>query len=412
MKKINLLIVLFVTFLFIGCHAFEPELCHISIKENKNCTYTLEESEVPLYSFFKITVSPKTGYYIHGFSSDNIWERDFPFHKSTDEDNTYYILATEKNLTITIGAYEKQKYYISKANKTEHLNIKPSKRETFEGDTVTFSITPDECFYLVPDTVEVRKKINDNDFEKLNITQSQTDPNEFSFIMPDTEVAIYAETKFAITVSPHKTSFKQGEPIIFDIINHKPQDTFNLELSDCYSDTKKRDYKEIARGIKLSQTYELPYSVITSEYSELNTGRYTLHIYPKDSDYYTTTEATTDFVINLADIPDGWTTIGIKNDESYIWKDSFSESFYLSNTTVKDYTSLTFKYMLKNDKASNTYEGSIITTELNNYNNSCVIKRAGIPLETKALKPYTEMIVWIEDPKLKYISRKVTLNFR
>ena len=412
MKKINLLIVLFVTFLFIGCQAFEPELCHISIKENKNCTYTLEESEVPLYSFFKITVSPKKGYYIDGFSPDSIWYRDIPFHKSTDEDNTYYILAIAKNLTIEIEAYQKHKYSISRGKETEHLNIKSSKNETFAGDTVTFSITPDECFYLVPDTIEVRKKINDYDFEKLNITQSQTDPNEFSFIMPDKDVAICAEAKFAITVSAHKTSFKQEEAIIFDITNHKPQDTFDLKLSDCYSDTKKGNYKEIARGIKLSQTYELPYSFISSKYSELNTGRYTLHIYPKDSNYYTTTEVTTDFVINLADIPDGWTTIGIKNDDSYIWKDSFSKSFYLSNTTVKDYTSLTFKYILKDDDASNTYEGSIITTELNNYYNSCVIKRAGISLETKALKPYTKMIVWIEDPKLKYISRKVTLNFR
>ena len=411
MKKINLLIVFIFSLFLFGCETFEPELSHIEINEHNHCTYILEESDVLLYSFFKIKVIPEPGYYFDHFWGSGVGQLNF--YKSTDEENTYYILAMKKELTIDIELESYPKHYINKDSEATNFTLSLSKYSTFAGDTVTFTITPDESFYLDSDTVEVRKKLNnytDYDYEKLDFKQSKTNPNEFSFIMPNKEVAIFAKMNFAITeVSPHKSSFTQGETIIFDITNHNPEDEFDIQISDCYSKTKKSDYKTIEEGIKLSGTYILPFSVITDNYYENDTGRYTLHIYPNKSNYYTKTEATTDFVINLADMPDGWTTIGVKNDIYSIGKISGSAEFYLSNIDIPNGKNLHFNYTLENNDRSNTFEESFYTT-FYNYNNSCNISRSLISLEYTELKPYTKMIVWIEDDELKYISRKVTLN--
>ena len=411
MKKLNLLIVFIFSLFLFGCESFEPELSHIEINEHNHCTYILEESDVLLYSFFNIKVIPEPGYYFDHFWGSGVGQLNF--YKSTDEENTYYILAMKKELTIDIELESYPKHYINKDSEATNFTLSLSKYSTFAGDTVTFTITPDESFYLDSDTVEVRKKLNnytDYDYEKLDFKQSKTNPNEFSFIMPNKEVAIFAKMNFAITeVSPHKSSFTQGETIIFDITNHNPEDEFDIQISDCYSKTKKSDYKTIEEGIKLSGTYILPFSVITDNYYENDTGRYTLHIYPNKSNYYTKTEATTDFVINLADMPDGWTTIGVKNDIYSIGKISGSAEFYLSNIDIPNGKNLHFNYTLENNDRSNTFEESFYTT-FYNYNNSCNISRSLISLEYTELKPYTKMIVWIEDDELKYISRKVTLN--
>lgn len=411
MKKLNLLIVFIFSLFLFGCESFEPELSHIEINEHNHCTYILEESDVLLYSFFKIKVIPEPGYYFDHFWGSGVGQLNF--YKSTDEENTYYILAMKKELTIDIELESYPKHYINKDSEATNFTLSLSKYNTFAGDTVTFTITPDESFYLDSDTVEVRKKLNnytDYDYEKLDFKQSKTNPNDFSFIMPNKEVAIFAKMNFAITeVSPHKSSFTQGETIIFDITNHNPEDEFDIQISDCYSKTKKSDYKTIEEGIKLSGTYILPFSVITDNYYENDTGRYTLHIYPNKSNYYTKTEATTDFVINLADMPDGWTTIGVKNDIYSIGKISGSAEFYLSNIDIPNGKNLHFNYTLENNDRSNTFEESFYTT-FYNYNNSCNISRSLISLEYTELKPYTKMIVWIEDDELKYISRKVTLN--
>ena len=108
-------------------------------------------------------------------------------------------------------------------------------------------------------------------------------------------------------------------------------------------------------------------------------------------------------------MPDGWTTIGVKNDIYSIGKISGSAEFYLSNIDIPNGKNLHFNYTLENNDRSNTFEESFYTT-FYNYNNSCNISRSLISLEYTELKPYTKMIVWIEDDELKYISRKVTLN--
>ncbi len=416
MKKLNLLIVLLLSFLFIGCEyqVAKPSLCHIIIEDNPNCTYTLEKSEVIMGSFCKITVVPTPGYYISGFyihdeQRGNSYNRA-KYYKSEEEENTYFILVTSAK-SIKIQTAECDKYYIEKYPNTKHFTLS-SPYKTFAGDTVTFTIIPDECFYLDPTTVEVRKMLsyyNNDEFEKLSLTQSQTNPNEFSFIMPDKKVMIYAEIKFAITVSPRKASFKEGEAIIFDITNHNPDDAFDIQISDGYTSTEKSDYKTIEKGKKLSQTYELPYTFIGEKYSETETGNYTLHIYPKDSNYYTGTEATANFVINLVDMPEGWTTIGIKTWATVFPKNSSGGFvvFNLSNIDIPNDTSLKFKYSLENDNPSDTIEGTI-NTLFYKYNKSCTLYRSDIS-KTIDLTPFTKIVVWIEDDDLKFISRKVSL---
>ncbi len=414
MRKLNLLNVLLLSFLFIGCEreVFKPTPCNITIASNTCCTYTLEKNEVPMYSFFKIKVEPKPGYYIHGFSKHDQWGRAAEFYKSETEEDTYFILATPKIMPIEIETRECEKYYINKASKAANFKISASPEKTFAGDTVTLTIIPDACFYLDPDTVEVRKVTgyyNDNEFEKISYTQSQTNPNEFSFIMPDKNVIIYAEAKFAITVAPRKTNFKQGEAIIFDITNHNPDDAFDIQISDGYTSTTKYDYKAIETGIKLSQTYKLPYQFIQQKYPETETGSYILHIYPKNSNYYTETEATATFVIDLADMPDGWTTIGIKNRTTVFWKDGYVE-FNLSNIDIPNLTNLKFKYSLGSDSSSATFEG-VNSTLFYSYENHCCIGGSDID-KSIDVTPFNKIEIWIEDDDLKYISKKVSLKFK
>ena len=211
MKKLNLLIVFIFSLFLFGCESFEPELSHIEINEHNHCTYILEESDVLLYSFFKIKVIPEPGYYFDHFWGSGVGQLNF--NKSTDEENTYYILAMKKELTIDIELESYPKHYINKDSEATNFTLSLSKYSTFAGDTVTFTITPDECFYLDPATVEVRKKFNDYytyDYENLSFTQSQTNPYEFSFIMPDKNVAIFAEAKFAIEISPCKNNNKRN----------------------------------------------------------------------------------------------------------------------------------------------------------------------------------------------------------
>lgn len=419
MKKLNLLIVLLLSFLFIGCEyqVVKPSLCHITIENNPNCTYTLEKSEVTMCSFCKITVVPNPGYYISGFyihdeQRGNSYNRA-KYYESEEEENTYFILVTSAK-SIKIQTAECDKYYIEKYPNTKHFTLS-SPSETFAGDTVTFTIIPDECFYLDPTTVEVRKMLsyyNNDEFEKLSFTQSQTNPNEFSFIMPDKEVKIYAEIKFAITVSPRKASFKEGEAIIFDITNHNPDDAFDIQISDGYTLTTKYDYKTIENGIKLSQTYELPYQFIQQKYPETETGSYILHIYPKNSNYYTETEATANFVIDLADMPEGWTTIGIKNRTTVFPKNSLGGYvvFNLSNIDIPNLTNLKFKYSLGSDLSSATIEG-VNSTLFYSYENHCSIYRSYID-DSIDVTPFNKIEIWIEDDDLKYISKKVSLEFK
>ena len=313
MKKLNFLIVLVFTVFFIGCKGFEPEFCHVTVDATYNCTYYIEKTEVPMFSYFKVKIIPKPGYYIKKLSTNDYSYNVGKIYNSTDEENTYYFLASRQKLRIDIDIDECDTYDIEKDEKVKNLRITTSVSKTYAGDTVTFTITPDNCFYLDPATVEVRKKLNyyySYDYEILSFTQSQTNPNEFSFIMPNRDVAIYAEAKFAIEISPCKNNNKQGESINFNITNHKPDDTFDIKIADDYSSATTNYY--IEREAKLSDTYELPYSYITQKYSETETGLYTLHIYPYNS---TRVEAPADSVIYLADKPEIWKTIGIRKTQ-------------------------------------------------------------------------------------------------
>lgn len=113
-------------------------------------------------SFCKITVVPNPGYYISGFyihdeQRGNSYNRA-KYYESEEEENTYFILVTSAK-SIKIQTAECDKYYIEKYPNTKHFTLS-SPYETFAGDTVTFTIIPDECFYLDPTTVEVRKMLS------------------------------------------------------------------------------------------------------------------------------------------------------------------------------------------------------------------------------------------------------------
>ena len=417
MKKIYLLIVLVFTVFFIGCKGFEPELCHITVnfKDIHNCTYYIEKTEVPMFSYFKVKIIPDWGYYINDLTTDYYWNKDKKIYNSTDEENTYYFLANDKNQEIWIDIDQYDTYDIEKDAKVKNLRITTSVPKTFAGDTVTFTIIPDECFYLDPATVEVRKKLDyyySYKYEILSFTQSQTNPNEFSFIMPDRDVAIYAEAKFAIEVSPRKKNIKQGEPVIFDIINHKPENTFDIELSDCYSTSGKASYKSIEKGIELADTYALPDSFISQNYPETETGLYTLHIYPKNSNYNTKIQASTEFVVDLADKKEDWTTIGIKTwNRAYFSKsDRLSIlKFLLSNTDIPDSINLTLKYSLENTVTSETDEGTLLAKYYTD-DDYCFFSLSDTKKDRDQLAPFNKMVIWIEDEDLKYISRKVPIT--
>lgn len=254
--KIKQLIIPFISilFLFSSCEPFETDICQITVNEDENCTYQLSETSVPIFSFAKIKINPKPGYYVSKI--DEYCRDTLNYFKSTDEEDTYYFLVEREKLTVAIRLKEKTKNSI--LTEIKNGKITPSKTNTFEGDTVTFTVSPDDFYYYDPSLIKVIKghvytSYELEEKESLEIKQSQTHPNEFSFIMPDTTATIYVPIKFGlVSVKPQKEVFAKGENIIFDVENLTPDKTFDVYLSTRASGTI------IYEDIKLVDTLTLP----------------------------------------------------------------------------------------------------------------------------------------------------------
>ena len=409
MNKTKLIILItsfFASLSFFSCKIYSPDICSVRIFDNYyNCTCEIDKTEVPKNSFVKIKVVPDPGYYF-----DAKYTFDY-YYKSPDEENTYYVLIKDENTLIRLHIYEKFKYNIFEIPSVTHGSIKTNQIKTYEGDTVTFTIIPDKYFYYDLSSIKVYSNYDDyyygitpiERYGIIDFKQSTNNPNEFSFIMPKSDVGIYVDIKFAVTATSQKESFAQGEKIIFNINNPFPDQTYDLVLSENYNSSYVTDnHVEVANNIKLSDTFELPQNLLKPE----DTGSFLLKIYIHGQ---TNFSADSVFVVNSANTPEGWRSIGIKEKLNYYYNSSLQNiEFFLSNTDITENSYINFKYTLENTP----------TSQNNENNKRCYFnrdsKRSPFYISELGINQdsFDTITVWIEDEDLKYISRKITVNLK
>ncbi len=404
MKSKNLIICFFLIFLFtlfVSCdNPVKTEMCKVYVDKTEHCTFELEKTEVPRYSFVKIKVIPEIDYYVKEiYSSDNnpyySSNKDY-YYKSQDENDTYFVFITKELSRIYITMSKKPTYRVFIDSNITHCKITSSTTQAYEGKTVTFTVTPSKCFYFKPSDVKVCYEYYDDKWkvDYLECIQNKTNPNEFSFIMPKDDVTISAEMKFGVTATPRKKEgFSLGEKIIFDIENHTPEDTFDLEYSDCYAYTNSKIH--LASNVKLSDSYEF----INTISDEEKTGNYKLYIYPANGSL---AGCSTDFDIKVDNMPQGWKTIGIQRYSDFMYSNN-DITFILSKEPGEV---ITVKYYLEKNNSSDRQEGSA-RLEYSGYNKKITFNGS---LINDYKDEYDTITIWIEDENLKLISRKITAS--
>ena len=379
--------------LLTGCgKQFEPELCSVKVF-GSHCTYKLEETSVPKYSFVKLQIFPERGYYVKDVSS-NSYAEYAKVYKSKNEEDTYYIFISDDKHYISITMEQTSRYSIETYSYNYLCTITPDKERALDGDIVTFTVTPKNGYYYDLSDIKIKNSYSYDGDVNVSFTQSETNPNEFSFIMPKCGVEIRVDVKFGVTVSSQKESFNSDEKMIFDIENHTPDSTFDLQVWGYFAE--ETGSKLIASDIKLSNTYELPEDL----FNDNDSGGFTLYVYPHGSD---TSETSADFVVNLKNAPAGWTTLGIRER-----KYSSLPGMYLDFSNLPDNCSeIKVKYILENNDSSQKMEKSV-TLPINYYNN---VRFFIDEIETGIdLTIYNKLTVWVEDDIQKYISRKITVD--
>ncbi len=381
--------------LLTGCSKqFEPELCNVTVGYNPNCTYKFDATCVPKYSYVKLQIFPEHGYHVGMIHDMDLF--DFVYYKSQDEENTYYILVNKVNKRIYISVEEDYKYYVNSDSSYywDHYKINVDKERVLEGDTVTFTIVPEACYYYDLSSITLKKSY---DNEVIPFTQSQTNPDKFSFIMPASSVSISVDMKFGVSASSQKTSFNYDEKVIFDIDNKTPNATFDLELIGDFAEIGKS--LNIANNITLSNTYELPETL----FEDNDAGCFKLRIYPHGK---TSPEVEVDFVKNLKDSPENWTTLGIIG-YSYIKPlDELPQIELVFSNFRENVLNVKVKYIFEKNNSSQKKEGSVLFP-LNYYSGYLSFSDLGDSIDFSSYDTFT---IWVEDDNQKYISRKVTIN--
>ena len=408
----KLIIILFATILlFVGCKQFEPDMCHVFVGYSDKCTYNLDKEYVPKYTFVKLQVFPDRGYEVNRITAGY----DAKCFKSEDEDNTFFILVNSSSLEINIHIAEKKTNSVYIDGNLKNCSIDVSEGlsyynyQKYEGETVTFRITPNRYYYYNLSSLKVYKGAHKWNIEDgkdtIVLTQSIINPNEFSFVMPDTDVTITVDTKFGLSVKSQEESYKVGDKIIFDIENNmSTYETFDIIISENYADKNSSDYINIADNINLSEKYELPENVL-----EVNdSGCFTLYISPHGqfSRYSDTLTAKALFIVNLDTTPEGWTTIGLKESHHIYSYGALWVNVYLSpDKELDSNTRINFKYSFQNDDPSKTVENS----ELHFPNDSFNFSKSFNNVDVSSFDTFT---FWVEDENLKYISKKITINLK
>ena len=398
MKK--LFIILSTILLFVGCKQFEPELCRVYVEYCDHCIYKLDKEYVPKYTLVKLQVFPDQGYEFDCIRTGY----DAKWFESKDEENTFYILVNRSSFSIDIYTNVKKSNFIFIDN-VKNCSIDIDEEDTdpissyydynrkYVGDTVTFTITPDRYYYISLSSVKVT---NGNGTRNINFIQSQTNPNKFSFVMPDDNVTISTDLKFGINASSQNESYAIGDKIIFDIENHISDETFDLKISDNYKNIT--DYINVANNIKLSESYELPKNVLNNN----DTGCFLLHIFPNGK---SSPSVKVPFIVNLDTAPEGWTTVGIKEFHKYEGDFLYVQLFLSPYKDIDYYETINFNYSFQNKDSTKKIENS-----MNQYYHDELSFYANWFLDNNDLSPFDTFTVWVEDENLKYISKKITIN--
>ena len=395
--KIKFLITyLIILLLFVSCSSYQNEMAFVSVNQtNLHATCELSTTCVPKHSFIKATIVPEAGYTIYNIK--NTASLSTYYYKSEEEDNTYYILVNETNNILDIQTSDNKQYDVNVFWKTNpNYSVSFSSRyDIYSGDKVTFTVTPDSGYYVDLTCIKI-KKYWSSDSSKVTVllTQDENNPNNFSFIMPNYDVSIEITPKLIITPVQEYYSFELGENVVISLENHSSNETFDVKLNNGY---KNSNDIELSSNITLTDSYEIPSSYFTEE---SQSGNYSLKIYLHGT---FTIINSINFDINLPGIPEGWTTIGIKNNNSQFSNINWS-NFYIS-TSKYTYSSLNVKYKFTKDNSSDVYEKE---NQYYIYSNQSF---TFIENQLSTLKnSYDKFYIWIEDANKKIISRKIVYN--
>lgn len=403
MKKRNLIIFftsLLSFLLFFDCKSYEQEFCTVEVYNAEHCTYELDKTYVPKNSFVKLKVYPEAGYYFD--------YEYYSYYKSPDEENTYYIQITKTYHYIYLEIREKTYHSISRPGEI-NCTILLDKEIAYEGDKVTFTIIPDDFFYYDLSSVKVLKGYSYVEIDKaktVDFTQSSENPNNFSFIMPESPVAIFTNMKFCVTATSQKEVYSYNENLVFNIDNPLPEQTFDLVISENFEGLRyseqPNNYVMIAENVTLSEKYELPQNGLITK----DGGSFLLKIFPHGN---TKISGNTVFSVNSNFTPEGWRTVGIK-DEPYYWEYNHILCYiYLLLSNCPRYDEhIMVKYTIENEDSTQTIESNVLLER----NEKLFLDLSEIIDENIDLHSFNTFTVWIEDNNLKYISKKIIINIK
>ena len=386
MKKTKLFLLFsFISILFISCYSFQPEICEIYEYETDNCTITLDKTTAPKGSIVKVTVIPDKGYYVKEFSGTK-------FYPSTEEENVYFIPVAYDGQYIKPKIEKMDRYSIFK--KSTNCSIETSLDSTFKEDTVTFTVKPADYYYCTSDFIKIENKYDSS--KTISFTKVAEKENEYSFVMPENSVEIIVNCEVGIKALSHKTSFTEGEKIVFDIENHLGDKKFDILTYDFSSDfyITYSDYKIISEDITLTDSYELPDT-------NLEAGMYQFMVYPHGK---RTPLVTTDFQINLENTPEGWRTLNLCTTDTSLT----TKNYITLNILYDEKSPYTLKYLLENSTTSESEEKSLsLRVKTYSFSGS---NYYGSKLTSSDYDNYNKISFWIEDSTQKLNSKKITLD--
>lgn len=369
---------------------------------NEHTTCTLYSTCVPRHSFIKATIVPDLGYTIYGFKIGNSLAY---YYKSSEEENTYHILLNESNNILEVLTSDNQEYSISISTEKcsfysyiyiDDIGYSISYDKFLSGKELILPISPYDGYYVDTSCITIAKQ-DSSDSQNANIVIiPDSKSNRFKFIMPNYDIQINVVGKLAISSDVDNYSFKIGDLYNISLNNRTPDSSFTVKVSEGYKyypRTFTIGYYEI-----LSDSYTIPAYYFDDE-SE--TGNYILKVYPNHNSEDVIFSVNLN--INLINTPEGWSTIGIKNNSSNFLSIIDGSYIYLSKA-ISD--SLKVKYKLTKNNSSDIYEGE----QMCNYNDNNQGIYFNCPQLSSLSSSYDKLNIWIEDDDKKLISRKIVVN--
>ncbi len=366
---------------------------------NEHTTCTFNSTCVPRHSFIKATIVPDLGYTIYGLKIGN----SLPYYyKSSEEENTYYILLNEPNNILEVLTSDNQKYYIdTSTEKCYNLEVLVDNKEVsfissskfLSGKEIKLKIDPDNGYYVDKSCITITKRTF-SDSQNANISLiPESESNCFKFIMPNYNININVVCKPAISSEIENYTFKLGDIYKINLVNLSPDTQYRISLSEGFKYSP--GPFSLESYYKITDSYRIP-AIYFDDESE--TGNYKLNFYNNKYDLILSINLN----INLPVTPEGWSTIGIKNDSSFLR--IISGNYFPVSKAISG--PLKVKYKLTKNNSTDVYEGEKMCTY---YSSDQEIYFVNTELHS-IRNSYDKFYMWIEDDDKKLISRKIVVN--